>query len=120
DLLKLELYYRRDAGETPDRADYLDRFPGHAELLAELLDQFLVARSTVKPVPTTCNPFAPLTVAPEPRAREGTELAQMPQPAAVPGYEILGLLGRGGMGIVWKARHLRLKRVVALKMILAG
>lgn len=38
----------------------------------------------------------------------------------IPGYELLGILGKGGMGIVYRARQLSLKRQVAIKMILTG
>jgi serine/threonine-protein kinase len=38
----------------------------------------------------------------------------------IPGYELETVLGRGGMGVVFKAQHLKLKRFVALKMMLAG
>ncbi len=51
----------------------------------------------------------------------GHVLAEPSPPTAtspVPGYDVLALLGEGGMGAVWKARHTNLNRLVALKMVL--
>lgn len=53
----------------------------------------------------------------------GDSPAPVPPPTELPriaGYDVESLLGRGGMGIVYKGRHLKLNRPVAIKMLLAG
>src|SRR5262245_53880487 len=50
-------------------------------------------------------------------ARPSLQGMDLPQ---IPGYEVEAVVGLGGMGIVFRARHVRLDRMVALKMLLLG
>ncbi|MBL8801025.1 MAG: protein kinase [Planctomycetes bacterium] len=47
-------------------------------------------------------------------------LVENPALPHIPGYRVESVLGRGGMGIVFRAQHLGLERPVALKMMLSG
>src|SRR5438445_11478925 len=112
-LIANEIIIRQKLGETPPAEEYRERFPQYASAL-----ELHFADND-----TGTDLAFPKTLALDKPTLDPVQRPVVASPAAtdaVPGYDVKSVLGRRGMGVVYKRWPRGENRTVALKMILAG